>query len=211
VARPRVAWPSTTPSTRRHQPPRHPRPLEITFSITQSLSVYWPAPAYAYDPPGPAIARRGRLPNGFDAGDYTCDAAVRQHREAMVNYLKAAGTRRDSDVERAASPGLFREESTASHQGQRGVRQRPRIDAFRRRHRPYAYGSYPDIEGLVREQSNELDAKRREPRCTASSSSSRQGDVRALWLNAGLHAWDRGGESGFGLIPAYAFRRPTKT
>jgi peptide/nickel transport system substrate-binding protein len=37
-----------------------------------------------------------------------------------------------------------------------------RIDAFAASSGPYAYGAYPDIDGLFREQASELDAKKRE-------------------------------------------------
>jgi hypothetical protein len=51
------------------------------------------------------------------------------------------------------------------------------VPATRRRARgvhgldwPYAYGGYPDIDGLFREQATELDPKKREAIRTGSSS-----------------------------------------
>ena len=35
----------------------------------------------------------------------------------------------------------------------------------------YVYGSYPDIDGLYREQAAEVDVKKRRPRSTVSSNS----------------------------------------
>jgi len=49
----------------------------ITWSIIpQSFDFYWQPPAYPYDPPGEAAPRRGRLPRGFDAGDFWCEPAT---------------------------------------------------------------------------------------------------------------------------------------
>src|SRR5947209_3666040 len=67
----------------------------ITWSIIpSSFEFYWQPPGYSYDP-----ARAKRLvaeagyPNGFDAGDYFCDAAIANVGEPVVNYLNAAGIR----------------------------------------------------------------------------------------------------------------------
>jgi peptide/nickel transport system substrate-binding protein len=72
--------------------------------IPSSFEFYWQSPGYAYD-----AARAKRLlaeagyPNGFDAGDYFCDAAVTYLGEPVVNYLNAAGIRvKLRPLERAA-------------------------------------------------------------------------------------------------------------
>src|SRR2546425_12854521 len=66
---------------------------KITGSmIPQTFEAYWQAPRPGYD-----LAKAKQLlaaagyPNGFDAGDYYCDASHAHPGEAAVNYLKAAG------------------------------------------------------------------------------------------------------------------------
>jgi len=62
--------------------------------IPATFDFYWPAPPYAYEP---AKAKRllteAGYPNGFDAGEYFCDASFANVAEAIVNYLKAVGIR----------------------------------------------------------------------------------------------------------------------
>ena len=71
-------------------------------------------------------------------------------------------------------------------------------------------GTYPDIEGLVREQAAEPDAKKREAIVVRIQQLMHEKAMFApIWLNAGLHGvGPRVEESGFGLIPAYAFSAP---
>ena len=78
---------------------------KLTFSIIpSSFEFYWQPPSYAYDP---ARARQllteAGYPNGFDSGDYFCDAAIASIGEPVVNYLNTAGIRvKLRPVERAA-------------------------------------------------------------------------------------------------------------
>src|SRR5881398_1616098 len=72
--------------------------------IPSNFDFYWQAPGYSYDP---ARARQllaeAGYPNGFDAGDYFCDAALTYQGEPAVNYLIAAGIRAKlRPLERAA-------------------------------------------------------------------------------------------------------------
>jgi peptide/nickel transport system substrate-binding protein len=189
---------------------------KITFSIIPThFEYYWQPPSYAHDP-----ARVKRLlaeagyPNGFDAGDYTCDAAFASIGEAMVNYLKTAGIQaRLRPLERAA---FFRGYSEKKHRGLiQGAsaafgNAATRLEAFVASGGAYAYGSYPDIEGLFREQAGEVDLKRRASMLERIQQLVHDKAMYApLWLNAGLHGvGPRVEESGFGLIPAYAFSAP---
>jgi peptide/nickel transport system substrate-binding protein len=136
--------------------------------IPQSFDFYWPAPAPpAYDP---ARARQllaeAGYPNGFDAGDYTCDTAYSNIAETFINDFRSVGMRtRLRPLERA---GFFKEYSEKKLrniiQGSSGSygTAATRIDAFVAGGGAYVYGSYPDIEGLVREQGSILDRKKRE-------------------------------------------------
>jgi peptide/nickel transport system substrate-binding protein len=135
--------------------------------IPTSFEFFWPPPVHAYD-----LARAKRLlaeagyPNGFDAGDYYCDASYANLGEAVVNYLKAAGFRTQlRPLERAAFIANNRDKKlkniiqTAS--GAAG-NTATRIDAFVAAGGAFTYGTYPDIEGLIQEQASEIEPKKRE-------------------------------------------------
>ena len=183
--------------------------------IPSSFEFYWQSPGYAYD-----AARAKRLlaeagyPNGFDAGDYFCDAAVTYLGEPVVNYLNAAGIRvKLRPLERAA---YFRGWSEKKYrgliQGGSGAfgNAATRIEAFLAGGGTYAYGGYADIDGLFSEQANELDPKRRE--ATLHRLQQLVHDkvmVAPIWLNAGMNGLGpRVEESGIGLITGYIFSAP---
>jgi peptide/nickel transport system substrate-binding protein len=140
---------------------------KITGSIIpSSFEFFWQPPVHPYDP-----ARTKRLlaeagyPNGFEAGDYYCDASYANLGEAVVNYLKAAGIRTQlRPLERAAFIAQNRDKKlkniiqTASGAAGNAA---TRLDAFVAADGTFTYGTYPDIEGLVREQAGENDPKRR--------------------------------------------------
>jgi peptide/nickel transport system substrate-binding protein len=141
---------------------------KVTASIIpQSFDFYWPAPLYAHDP---ARARQllteAGYPNGFDTGGLATDLSFTSTAEAIVNDLRASGIRATvRPLERAA---LFKE------YGEKRLRPvalvgsaafgnaATRLEAFVASGGTYTYGTYPDIEGLIREQASEPDAKRRE-------------------------------------------------
>ena len=183
--------------------------------IPSSFEFYWQSPGYAYD-----AARAKRLlaeagyPNGFDAGDYFCDAAVTYLGEPVVNYLNAAGIRvKLRPLERAA---YFRGWSEKKYrgliQGGSGAfgNAATRIEAFLTGGGTYAYGGYADIDGLFSEQANELDPKRRE--ATLHRIQQLVHDkamVAPIWLNAGMNGLGpRVEESGIGLVTGYIFSAP---
>jgi peptide/nickel transport system substrate-binding protein len=141
---------------------------KITGSIIPfAFDGFWQPPILPYD-----ATRARRLlteagyPNGFDAGDYHCDASYANLGEAAVNYLNAAGIRTKlRPLERAAFIAQNRDKKlkniiqTAS--GAAG-NTATRLDAFVAAGGTFTYGTYPDIEGLIREQAGEVDPKRRE-------------------------------------------------
>jgi peptide/nickel transport system substrate-binding protein len=188
----------------------------ITWSIIpSSFEFYWQPPGHAYDP-----ARAKKLladagyPNGFDAGDYVCDAAITFVGEPVVNYLNAAGIRvRLRPIERAAFyrgwaekkyKGLIQGASAAYGSAA------TRIEAFIAGGGAYVYGSYADIDGLFAEQAGELDPKRRE--ATLHRIQQLVHDkvmVAPIWLNAGLNGvGPRVEEAGIGIVAGYAFSAP---
>ena len=96
----------------------------ITWSIVpSSFEFYWQPPGYSYDP---AKARRllaeAGYPNGFDAGDYFCDAAIAYVGEPVVNYLELGRHPRETPTDRAR--GLLQGLGGAEVQGPHPGRQR---------------------------------------------------------------------------------------
>jgi peptide/nickel transport system substrate-binding protein len=105
-------------------------------------------------------------PNGFDARTISSDLVFASIAEAVANYLNAVGIRVTlRPLERAA---FFKEYQEKRLKGiiQSGSaafgNAATRLEAFVASTGTYTYGTYPDIEGLIREQPTELDWKRRE-------------------------------------------------
>jgi peptide/nickel transport system substrate-binding protein len=135
--------------------------------IPRDFQFYWPAPTYAYDP---ARARQllteAGYARGFDSGDLSTDAVYAPTAEAVVNDLRAVGIRAKlRPLERAAFYKADQEKSF-KHLVRPGSaaagNAATRIEAFVVTGGIRAYGGYPDIDGLFREQAVEVDVKKRE-------------------------------------------------
>ena len=65
----------------------------ITGSIIPAtFDFYWGPPVSPYDPArAKKLLAEAGYPNGFDAGEYFCDAAFSSLAESVITYLKAAG------------------------------------------------------------------------------------------------------------------------
>ena len=139
----------------------------ITGSIIPAtFDFYWKPAAYAYDPArAKKLLAEAGYPNGFDAGEYYCDAAFATLGENMLTYFKAVGIQAKlRPLERAAFfKGYSEKKYKNLIQGASGAfgNASTRIEAFVASGGAYVYGSYPDIDGLFREQVAETDAKRR--------------------------------------------------
>jgi peptide/nickel transport system substrate-binding protein len=140
---------------------------KITGSIIPtSFEFFWQPPVHPFDP-GRArqlLAEAG-YPGGFEA-DLWCDTSVCGYAEAVLNYLHAVGIRTKlRPLERAAMLSAFREKKLKNLvftiSGIFG-NAATRVEAFAASSGVYAYGAYPDIDGLFREQASELDPKKRE-------------------------------------------------
>ncbi|MBM3220591.1 MAG: hypothetical protein FJZ38_18295 [Candidatus Rokubacteria bacterium] len=158
----------------------------VNWSIVPpSFDFYWQPPGYGFDP-GRArqlLAEAG-YPNGFEAGDYFCDAAITNIGEPVVNYLNAAGIRvKLRPIERAAYfKGFAEKKYKGLIHGASGAfgNAATRVEAFVAGGGTYAYGSDTDLDGLVREQGRRAGspAPGRDPRAHPATHA-REGDVRA--------------------------------
>ena len=139
----------------------------INTFIPTHFDFFWAPPVMPHDP---ARARQllaeAGYPSGFDAGDLTCDAVHAGIGEPVVNDLNAVGIRaRLRPLERAAyNKGQVEKTfrnlvlSASAAFGSAPTR----LEAFVAGGGAYVYGSYPDIDGLFREQAVDLDRRRRE-------------------------------------------------
>ncbi|MGH7307644.1 MAG: ABC transporter substrate-binding protein [Candidatus Rokuibacteriota bacterium] len=189
---------------------------KITGSIIpSSFEFYRPAPLTAYDPAKARqlLAEAGH-PQGFDAGDYYCDASYSNLGEAVVNYFKAVGIRAQlRPLERAAFFAQHGEKKLRNIvQASSGAfgSAATRIQGFVAAGGPYAYGSYPDIDGLFQEQATETDLKKRQAYLAKLQQMIHDKAMFApIWELGFINgAGPRVEESGLGLIAGHAYSAP---
>jgi peptide/nickel transport system substrate-binding protein len=183
--------------------------------IPNTFDFFWAPPAPQHDP---ARARKllaeAGYPNGLDAGDYTVDAATVALGEPVVNSLHAVGIRAKlRPLERAAFQKGYSDKKYKNlvHSGSAAFgNAATRIEAFIASGGAYVYGSYPDIDGLFREQATELDRKRREATLHRIQQLIHDKAMVAPIVQVGLMSGHgaRVEESGLGLITGYSFSAP---
>ncbi len=186
---------------------------KITTSIIPaSFDFYWQPPAYAHDPArAKKLLAEAGYPNGFDAGDYSVDAAFTTVAEATVNSFQTVGIRaKVRPLERAAFFKTFGEKKLRGLvQGGSGAfgNAATRLEAFVAAGGAYTYGSYPDIDGLLREQAAEIDRKRREATLHRIQQLVHDKVMFApiYQIAAMTGVGPRVEESGIGLVAGYAF------
>jgi peptide/nickel transport system substrate-binding protein len=135
--------------------------------IPRDFSFYWPAPPHPYDP---ARARQllaeAGYPRGFDAGEIASDLTYAPTVEAVINALQPVGIRaRLRALERAAYLKADQEKSfkkLARIGSAAAGNAATRIEAFVVSGGIRAYGGYPEIDALFRDQAAEPDPKKRE-------------------------------------------------
>jgi peptide/nickel transport system substrate-binding protein len=135
--------------------------------IPSTYEYYWAAPAIPYDP---ALAKKllaeAGYPQGFDAGELTCDSSYANVAEAVVNYFNAVGIKtRLKPMERAAWLSQWRDKKIKGlMQGAAAAfgNAATRIENYLTSRGSYVYGTYPEIEALFAKQAQELDQAKRE-------------------------------------------------
>jgi peptide/nickel transport system substrate-binding protein len=183
--------------------------------IPYTFDGFWQPPLHAYDVKrAKQLLTEAGYANGFDAGDYYCDSSYANIGEAVVNYLNAAGIRAKlRPLERAAFIAQNRDKKlknviqTASGAAGNAA---TRLDAFVAAGGAFTYGTYPDIEGLIREQASENDPKRREAILHRIQQLIHDKAMYApIWQLAFINGYGpRVAESGMNLITGHPYSAP---
>jgi peptide/nickel transport system substrate-binding protein len=120
-----------------------------------------------YDPDkSKRLLAEAGYPNGFDAGQFAPNPGFPTVAEATMNYINAIGIRLTMrQMERAAFYADWQAKKLhgifmvgAGNSGNAASR----VEAFIQSKGPYAYGGYPDIDELFKEQSIERDQDKRQ-------------------------------------------------
>ena len=189
---------------------------KITGSIIPStFDFFWQPPILPYDVvKAKQLLTEAGYPNGFDGGEYVCDLVPSATAEAIATYWKAVGISvKLRPLERAAFFKGFQEKTL------RGVvhvfggvfgNAATRLETFVVSNGTYAYGAYPDLDGLFREQAVELDRKKREATLHRMQQLVHERSMfLPIWELAFLNGvGPRVEDAGLGPIPGYAYSGP---
>ena len=130
-------------------------------------------------------------PDGFDAGEYYCDASYSNVAEAVLDNLRRSASA--ANCGRSSGPPSSRPIPTRSSRtcilGGSGAfgNAATRLEAFVVKGGTYAYGSYPDIDALFQQQAAELDHKKRAAMLRQDAAARRRADDLCADLAARLH------------------------
>src|SRR6516162_1807458 len=183
--------------------------------IPESFEFYWQPPLPVYDPAkAKELLSEAGHPNGFDAGEFFCDSSYSNVAEALLNNFAEVGIKsRLRPLERAAFFKAYAEKSLKNiifgGSGAFG-NAATRMEPFYVKGGTYAYGSYPDIDELFQQQAVELDHKQRAAILEKMQRLVYERSIYApIWLLGFLNGvGPRVGESGFELIPGFAYTAP---
>jgi peptide/nickel transport system substrate-binding protein len=183
--------------------------------IPESFEFYWQPPEPVYDPEKAKrlLAEAGH-PNGFDAGEFNVDASYSNVAEALLNnFAKISIRTRLRPLERAAFFKAYGDKSLKNIiYGGSGAfgNAATRLEAFYVKGGTYVYGSYPDIDEMFQQQAVELDHKKRTAILHKMQQLAYERSIYApIWLLGFLNGvGPRVAESGFGLLPGYAYTAP---
>jgi peptide/nickel transport system substrate-binding protein len=189
---------------------------KITGSIIPtSFDFYWQPPVHPYDPArAKQLLAEAGYPRGFDAGDFWCDAATSGSSEVVLNFLQSVGIRtRLRPLERAGFLKAYQEKKLRNIiYGLSGIagNAATRIEPYATSTGIYAYGGYPDIDALFKDQAGELDPKKREAILHRIQQLIHEKVMfLPIWQLAVLQGYGpRVAESGLGLIADYPWSAP---
>jgi peptide/nickel transport system substrate-binding protein len=189
---------------------------KITNSIIPyNFDFFWQPPPAEYNlAKAKKLLAEAEFRNGFDAGDYYCDASYANLAEAVMNNLQELGIRvKLRPLERAAFFSAYSEKKLKNIiQGASGAfgNTATRLDAFVVKGGAYAYGNYPEIDALFAEQAVEIDKVRRTAMLHRLQQMVHERSIYApIWQLAFINGLGkRVGESGLGLIEGHAFSAP---
>jgi len=183
--------------------------------IPHGFDFYWSAPLYPRDVArAKALLAEAGYPNGFDAGAISSDMVYTPIVESVANDLQAVGIRATvHGLERAAFLKENAEKKLrplARMGSAAGGNAATRIEVFVVSEGMYAYGGYPEIDALFREQAVELDRKKREAALVKLQQFVHE---RVMFLPLTEPALLNGvgprvAESGLGLIPNFLYSAP---
>jgi peptide/nickel transport system substrate-binding protein len=183
--------------------------------IPNTFEFFWPPPAPVHDPArAKKLLAEAGYPDGFDAGEHFVDAAYANVAEAILDNFRAVGIRAKlRPLERAA---FFEGHSSKKLRGivEAGSgafgNAATRLEAFVVKGGTYVYGSFPDIDKLFEEQAAEQDQKRRAGILQKMQQLVTERAIFApIWQLGFINGvGPRVGQSGFGLIPGFAYTAP---